>query len=1247
MKNWKRGLAAILFVAVVFTTCFSQNLVEVNAAELDNLGTYLGKTDSDSQEGIGRADTFTETFEGGLNLDKWEVVKYKSSYIADFEVVDDPIAGEKQGKVLTTNRPGAWLIPKDAYYPNGSLWGELSTIEYKVYFKDIKSVINGTSGQTNEYCPGVAFRVVTDNKDGETLARRVDGFLAYSSIKNEKTGIGVSNCASFKGISTNGIDRLSTFGYISPDYEIGTGNYTTDFNYADWITVKITVDKAGNATGVFKDSNGASYTADCGRYNQSGGKIALGYMPRGVQGLACNFKVSDQEWGGQLYLDDIKVTFQPSDFDKDADAKDVNVYYEGNTYIKAGDTVSLTGERLGSSVLSAQFTKLTDDAVTMANAKYVEETHYDAYYDVDADDLWSKINKGTTILDSATENGIFQITQRSELGLNMIIPEEVGDGMYAILLKAASEGSANELVIINNPRITLLMGNDGDCATKDGWIKLGGENLSVQDDISKVSAIITDEAGNPLYLLQGEDKIYVDTTENYGAENEHYMKVSLKGLNLEDGKTYQVMVHNGFGGDYGWSMPHEFTYKAEAANTAWKKKGTFNVLDYGAVGDGEANDTAAIQCAINAAVENGGGVVYFPKRANGDTGYYRITNGLIVKENISLIGEGESNTKIYYDGFFKTSPDQTEYMISYEKNFEVTGLELFCNTNYFSAAIKKKQISDSNPGKLYIHDVKVYLDATAWRDNAFEPTLPKYDGKTSSEWYELQWLNMKKYFIDCSMTVASHETFILWENVNQDLRSCGTSKGLTAKYIDVYEFEEISNYDRCTYSASVACFEENCHTSNLLSHAVQRSPYMANTECNNREVFLCDTGGVNTTRQFRYIDKDTFKDDLTLLFEGWSDANLKKVKDLAGEKEGRVFYSSGSLAVGDELAVTDGEEGVGQIRTVEDVVIINKVYFVVVNKEFACNPNRNSTVSRVNGKPNHTYICNGNFEDGTCAAVYGLAWDIVFSGCNIKDISLVSFAAHYSGFIWYGSLNKIIIDGTDYVHNDKPGEMAMFFLSNGDSISGVVFLGMRYSNSKLISNDAHVQIIRGNTARKYNAYNLVVENLEIISEIPAVQVDSSGAGGILVHNVRQFADETDKANSEISPYRNRYNAKSALSNGNMWADNLLPEWAKMKGDLNQDDIVSRKDLEVMRDYLAGKTELEKEVLTAANMNGDYNGSDAIIDARDYLYLKAVIKYRDDETALANAIAAIGKTKILNKDANFSILLDYSKTEEED
>lgn len=54
----------------------------------------------------------------------------------------------------------------------------------------------------------------------------------------------------------------------------------------------------------------------------------------------------------------------------------------------------------------------------------------------------------------------------------------------------------------------------------------------------------------------------------------------------------------------------------ESSSTSGGGSGTdlgwFNVMDYGATGDGSTNDTAAIQAAIDAAETDGGGTVYFP-----------------------------------------------------------------------------------------------------------------------------------------------------------------------------------------------------------------------------------------------------------------------------------------------------------------------------------------------------------------------------------------------------------------------------------------------------------------------------------------------------------------------------------------------------------------------------------------------------------------------------------------------------------
>ena len=71
----------------------------------------------------------------------------------------------------------------------------------------------------------------------------------------------------------------------------------------------------------------------------------------------------------------------------------------------------------------------------------------------------------------------------------------------------------------------------------------------------------------------------------------------------------------------------------------------FNVLDYGAVGDGVANDQPAIQAAVTACGDAGGGTVYAPK------GTYLISAPVrMLKSNVTLQGAGRSATVLKTTG---------------------------------------------------------------------------------------------------------------------------------------------------------------------------------------------------------------------------------------------------------------------------------------------------------------------------------------------------------------------------------------------------------------------------------------------------------------------------------------------------------------------------------------------------------------------------------------------------------------------
>lgn len=104
-------------------------------------------------------------------------------------------------------------------------------------------------------------------------------------------------------------------------------------------------------------------------------------------------------------------------------------------------------------------------------------------------------------------------------------------------------------------------------------------------------------------------------------------------------------VRNGLPG----SRPTELYYKTGTPNTAWARQNLininiFNVLTFGAKGDGVTNDTAAIQAAINACNAAGGGTVYFPATPNFYTLQKIVAQADIITmsnmANVRLLGDG-------------------------------------------------------------------------------------------------------------------------------------------------------------------------------------------------------------------------------------------------------------------------------------------------------------------------------------------------------------------------------------------------------------------------------------------------------------------------------------------------------------------------------------------------------------------------------------------------------------------------------
>jgi Pectate lyase superfamily protein len=99
---------------------------------------------------------------------------------------------------------------------------------------------------------------------------------------------------------------------------------------------------------------------------------------------------------------------------------------------------------------------------------------------------------------------------------------------------------------------------------------------------------------------------------------------------------YEVWIHNGHGGDYGWSGPLRVYVEASDPYT-WNGT-TRSVMSYGAIPNDSLDDSSAIQSAIDASSD--GDIVLFP------AGTFLVSTMLQVNNAISFEGAGSTATTI-------------------------------------------------------------------------------------------------------------------------------------------------------------------------------------------------------------------------------------------------------------------------------------------------------------------------------------------------------------------------------------------------------------------------------------------------------------------------------------------------------------------------------------------------------------------------------------------------------------------------
>lgn len=152
----------------------------------------------------------------------------------------------------------------------------------------------------------------------------------------------------------------------------------------------------------------------------------------------------------------------------------------------------------------------------------------------------------------------------------------------------------------------------------------------------------------------------------------------------------------------------------------FRTEGIYNVKDspYNASGNGVADDTTAIQSAIDAAEAAGGGIVFFP------AGTYIISSTLTITEPVSLVGEGSDRTDFEAGAFtnYATTPSANTSVRSFDTGRSISLIR------WSGGAARGTMVRVMKTGTGGAASTHYAIGGMFWHDLAFDSTVFTYNG---------------------------------------------------------------------------------------------------------------------------------------------------------------------------------------------------------------------------------------------------------------------------------------------------------------------------------------------------------------------------------------------------------------------------------------------------------------------------------------------------------------------------------------
>lgn len=209
--------------------------------------------------------------------------------------------------------------------------------------------------------------------------------------------------------------------------------------------------------------------------------------------------------------------------------------------------------------------------------------------------------------------------QQSGQALKFVIPSTIGAGIYQYeLITDQGETVQGDL---NTPSVYWAQGDAGGSASRGGWIRLLGRNIA-RAESARLTLI--GSAGQGTHQLNPRVWSLWDATFDVPRD-------------LPSGE-YSLRLSNGNGTIESWrDAPSISLIEPEPSSNF-----VLDAMKAGAKGDGNTDDTMAIQGALQQLERRQGGTLFLPR------GYYRLSAGLNIPNNVTLRGQSRELTRLVW-----------------------------------------------------------------------------------------------------------------------------------------------------------------------------------------------------------------------------------------------------------------------------------------------------------------------------------------------------------------------------------------------------------------------------------------------------------------------------------------------------------------------------------------------------------------------------------------------------------------------